>query len=269
MKRYYLFFTLIAVVYSAVGARAQSEKNTDNAATVTETVTGPGLVYLYARLLQGPVYTFTNIGGDTLYLNGRPRYPLHKMSRFSRLPKEEQVKLLAEAKRERIAGTQLADTLKDMLKSGTSKAEVLEYYESVVRRMHPDITGVTMYDHSFVVHYPDGQMEEFVLPLYDVRRKSPEERRAFHEYLIERFRRTIESGGIAAYGVYADSLTYQVEGPKVALQLMEQRQLFAKLASGATLTQEDVRDTPLSNEGFRRDMAKALKNGNIKEEGSQ
>jgi hypothetical protein len=258
---------MISIAFSTSAESGKKGSNSTKPYSVT--VKGPGVVYLYGELLPGPTYTFTNIGGDTLFLNGIPRYPLKKISRFTRLPKEEQVRKLAQAERSHAADTERYNTLKAMHDAGATKAELLEYLANVCRTV-PGITRVTIFDHSVVGYYADGGIREFGLPSFEAQpEKTDEDLRAFHEHLIELFRNSVEAGGLAAYGVARDSLTYQLHGPKASVQLMEQRGLLAKLAAGEVLTKDDVRDTPLSNEGFRIDMADRLRKGVAKEGGSQ
>ena len=238
---------------SLVAGEAASSQGGGGSGGSGEETLGP--VYLYGRLLKKP-YVFSNAGGDTLYLNGVPYWPIRgpipASQRYPELAKRFREKAQTEsAKAELAYDRQAWETVKSMHDSGAPYEECLDSLAAIYERSPFVVPGsVRRLSNGILLRRTDGNEATIGLGFEHA---PPYNRRAHHEQLMRDFWRVVRAGGMIARG-YVDGLSYFLTTPKS--QLAKTNRLLARLAAGDTLTREDVIDTPLMNKGFRIQMSR-------------
>ena len=211
-----------------------------------EEMVGP--VYMYGRLLKKP-YGFSNAGGDTLYLNGVPywpiRGPLPPAERYPELAK----RFAEKAKAEFAQRDSLSRAVRALHDAGAGYQECLDSLAAMYGRSPLAMRGsVRKLSNGIVLKWADGTAGDIGLGFEHA---PPYNRVAHHQQMMRDFWRTVKAGGMIARG-YVDGLSYFLTTPKS--QLEKTNRLLARLAAGDTLTREDVINTPLTNKGFRIQM---------------
>lgn len=219
---------------------------------------GQGIVYAYGYKLDPP-YDFSNVGGDTLFLNGVPYRPKRGARAYDAGELEDlRAGMLNDAQSTHEFNQRLSTKARSMYESGATLEECIQFYADVYDSL-PDVGSVKKTAKGIIVEYKDGVKEEIIVSF---KKGSPPDRRSVHEDLIKRFMKTINDGGMVAFGVI-DGLQYELHTPK--WQLEKTNKLLGKLAEGQRLTSDDVLDTPLSNEAFRAQMSQRLMSHETKE----
>jgi hypothetical protein len=220
---------------------------------------------MYGELMEKP-YVFTNVGGDTLYLNGVPYYPIRgPRSVAERYP--EIVKghpelfegIEEKAKREHAFDDSVGKLVDAMHDSGASYEDCLDSLAAMYDRSPFVIRGtVRKLGNGIDMVEVDGNERSIILsfepspPL-----RTPEE---IHKDLMEEFWSTVRRGTMIARGYGGYFLT----SPRPDMEKM--KRLINRLAAGDTLSAEDMTGTPLVFKAFREDVSKRAVRRKPKEE---
>lgn len=249
MKRLLVFLCLLlGSSYFSPGARVDSKEGADYGDNPLY-----GAAIMYGELVTEP-FEFTNLGGDTLYLNGVPYWPIRgpiQPVNSPLLPPE----LRAEIRKKASTKHELIDsafrTVKAMHEEGVSYQECLDEFASLIEESEFVKPGsVRKSEQGITLVWTDGEREGIDLQFNEIK---PFDRLGYHKELIDEFWRTVNAGGLVARG-YATGSIYCITSPKSHLDLT--LQLLDRLANGEHLNQEDVLYSPLSNKAFRADMVK-------------
>lgn len=208
-----------------------------------------GPVYMYGELLEKP-YVFTNVGGDTLYLNGVPYWPIREPHISPKPMTEEQLRRLKEL-REGSESHAFSDSIwkrvKAMHDSGATYEQCLDAYAEMyeasplVESVRKEGNGIRIIRTNGTEAYNIIDFEPGAPP------RTVEE---IHKDLMEEFWRDVRAGTMIARGYGG----YFITAPKPDMEKMNL--LINRLAAGDTLSAEDVMGTPLGFKAFRMDVAR-------------
>jgi hypothetical protein len=222
-----------------------------------------GPVYMYGELLEKP-YVFTNVGGDTLYLNGVPYWPIRKPVRPPTPMSEEQSRRLKEL-REGTETHAFADSVwkrvKAMHDSGAAYEECLEAYAQMYRAS-PLVRSVSKGGNSITITWANGIEEVGIL---DFEPSPPlPTKEEIHKGQMEDFWRNVRSGRMVARG-FSQGQTYSFTAPGPDLERMDR--LIERLTAGDTLSEESMIGTPfMYHPRFRMDVARRAAQRKAREE---
>jgi hypothetical protein len=194
---------------------------------------------------------FTNVGGDTLYLNGVPYHPVRgPVNRWEQLSESEKRRLLA--KGHHAFADSVWTIVRAMHDSGATYEECLDAYAEMYRAS-PRVLSVRKEKTWVTVTWADGTEEESIIDFEPG--APPRTMEEVHKDLMEEFWRDVRAGTMIAKG-YVDDLTYTIFSPRPDIAKM--KRLIERLAAGDTLSTEETMGTPLADKLFRADVARRV-----------
>ena len=218
---------LIVCLVSGVAAATEVDK--------ADSTSSPGLVYGYGIKLSRP-YEFTESeDGKTLYLNG-----LIYAGPDDKQPPEITETVTPSAKH------QLSVRAYEESKKGATYDERLARLAAAYISS-PLVEAVQKYSQGIYVRWASDPDIEYVINMPPEEQRPEFDRSTFWEQLMTSFWRTVDSGGMVAFG-----RKYHIFVPDSGVQkTLEQVELVRR---GTPREQLDTRDTPLRNQDFLDDL---------------
>jgi hypothetical protein len=209
-----------------------------------------GPVYMYGELMEKP-YVFTGVGGDTLYLNGLPYYPIRQPAwRPPADMSEEELQAIRDRAKMRFA---LVDSVSKIVHamhdSGATYEECLDAYVELYSAS-PLVRSASKGGNSITITWANGIEEVGILNFEPIPPLPTKEE--IHKGEMEDFWREVRAGKMIAVG-YVGELSYRLTIPRSDVERVQR--VIAKLAAGDTLAAEDV-SGPFVNKAFRMDMTR-------------
>ena len=247
--RYVLSLALVfAFIASNVGAKSDRvRKGTDDAGIKAL----EGAAIMYGRLLPKGDHVFSNVGGDTLRLNGLPYWPLRgRISAAELLPPEMVREILERSKGRHEFRDATWKAVLRMHENGASYEECLDTFAAAYAKSPLVVAGsVQKWEEGISFRWANDGMEEGMILSFEGIR--PYDRLKHHQELIAEFWRVVNSGGLVARGCTGME-SYFITTPPT--QLKKTAELLERISRGERLSQEDVLGTPLCNRTFRADV---------------
>lgn len=218
-----------------------------------------GPVYMYGELLEKP-YVFTNVGGDTLYLNGVPYWPMRQPpSLWDLMPESEKERLLAKSRLKQAFADSVGKMVRAMHESGATYEECLDAFAAMYDSSPFVVHGsVEKMGNGIYLRWADGN--DGTIGLSFEPGAPPRTVEEIHKDLMEEFWRDVRAGTMIARGYGG----YSITAPKPDMKKMNL--LIERLAAGDTLSTQDMMGTPLMFKAFRKDVSRHIVRRKAKEE---
>jgi hypothetical protein len=208
---------------------------------------------MYGELMEKP-YVFTNVGGDTLYLNGVPYWPIRQPpSLWALMPESEKQRRLAKSRPKQAFADSVGKMVRAMHDSGASYEECLDTFAAMYDSSRFVVAGsVEKMGNGIYLRWADGNDGTIGLSF----EPSPPlpAKEEIHKGEMEDFWRNVRSGRMVARG-FSQGQTYSFTAPEPDLERMNR--LIERLAAGDTLSEGSMIGTPfLYHPRFRMDLAR-------------